>query len=105
MFDAANAELEEIDSLCRHLPEVLMARAAIYHGLKNGSALETRSALFADIGQTSVSRCTSTRTSAKAILESKGFAESSRTRSCATSHSSWKRRSMSQATTDAISKY
>ena len=34
MFEEANAELEEIDPFCRHLPEVLMARLAIYHGLK-----------------------------------------------------------------------
>jgi tetratricopeptide (TPR) repeat protein len=34
VFDAANAELEEIDPLCRQLPEVLMARLAIYLGLK-----------------------------------------------------------------------
>ena len=26
IFDAANAELKEIDSFCRHLPEVLVAR-------------------------------------------------------------------------------
>lgn len=34
MFEAANAELEEIDPFCRHAPEVLLARANIYHGLK-----------------------------------------------------------------------
>jgi tetratricopeptide (TPR) repeat protein len=34
MFEEANAELEEIDPFCRHLPEVLSARVAIYHGLK-----------------------------------------------------------------------
>ena len=33
MFEEANAELEEIDPLCRHLPELLVARLAIYHGL------------------------------------------------------------------------
>ncbi len=37
MFEEANAELEEIDPGCRHLPEVLIARVAIYQGLKNGS--------------------------------------------------------------------
>ena len=26
--------LEEIDPFCRHLPEVLLARLAIHHGLK-----------------------------------------------------------------------
>jgi tetratricopeptide (TPR) repeat protein len=39
MFEAANAELEEIDPFCRHLPEVLTARAAIYHGLKKWELL------------------------------------------------------------------
>lgn len=34
MFDEANAELEKIDPFCRHLPEVLVTRVAIYHGLK-----------------------------------------------------------------------
>ena len=34
MFEEANAELEEIDPFCRHLPEVLLACVAIYHGLK-----------------------------------------------------------------------
>ncbi len=34
MFEEANAELEEIDPFCRHLPEVLVARVAIYQGLK-----------------------------------------------------------------------
>ena len=34
LFEEANAELEEIDPFCRHLPEVLAARLAIYHGLK-----------------------------------------------------------------------
>src|SRR4051794_26112878 len=32
MFDAANGESEEIDPLCRQMPEVLVARLAIYHG-------------------------------------------------------------------------
>jgi hypothetical protein len=36
MFEEANAELEEIDPFCRHLPEVLRARLVVYHGLKNG---------------------------------------------------------------------
>ncbi|MGI8957338.1 MAG: tetratricopeptide repeat protein [Chthoniobacterales bacterium] len=39
MFDDANAALEEIDPFCRHLPEVLVARVAIYHGLKNWELL------------------------------------------------------------------
>ncbi len=34
MFDEANAELEEIDPLCRSVREVLVARVIIYHGLK-----------------------------------------------------------------------
>ena len=34
MFEEANSALEEIDPFCRHLPEVLLARLAIYHGLK-----------------------------------------------------------------------
>jgi hypothetical protein len=34
MFEEANAELEEIDPFCRHLPEVLIARIAIYCALK-----------------------------------------------------------------------
>jgi hypothetical protein len=29
IFEEANAELEEIDPFCRHLPEVLTARVAI----------------------------------------------------------------------------
>ena len=33
MFEEANAELEEIDPFCRHLPEVRMARLAIYYDL------------------------------------------------------------------------
>ena len=33
MFEEANAQLEEVDPFCRHLPEVLLARLAIYHGL------------------------------------------------------------------------
>lgn len=37
MFEEANAQLEEIDPFCRHLPEVLLVRVAIYHGLKNGN--------------------------------------------------------------------
>jgi hypothetical protein len=39
MFEEANAELEEIDPFCRHLPEVLVARLAIYHGLKKWELL------------------------------------------------------------------
>jgi tetratricopeptide (TPR) repeat protein len=39
LFEEANAELEEIDPFCRHLPEVLMARLAIYHGLKKWELL------------------------------------------------------------------
>jgi hypothetical protein len=39
MFEEANAELEEIDPLYRHLPEVLLARLAIYHGLKKWELL------------------------------------------------------------------
>ena len=39
LFEEANAELEEIDPFCRHLPEVLLARLAIYHGLKKWDLL------------------------------------------------------------------
>jgi tetratricopeptide (TPR) repeat protein len=39
MFEEANGELEEIDPFCRHLPEVLLARLAIYHGLKKWELL------------------------------------------------------------------
>jgi tetratricopeptide (TPR) repeat protein len=39
MFEEANGELEEIDPFCRHLPEVLVARLAIYHGLKKWDML------------------------------------------------------------------
>ncbi len=39
MFDVAHAELEGIDSLYRHLPELLVARLAIYHGLKDRDLL------------------------------------------------------------------
>jgi tetratricopeptide (TPR) repeat protein len=39
MFDDANAELEEIDPFCRHLPEVLLARLPIYHGMKRWELL------------------------------------------------------------------
>ena len=39
MFEDANAELEEIDPFCRHLPEVLLARLAIYHGLEKWELL------------------------------------------------------------------
>ena len=43
MFEEANSELEEIDPFCRHLPETLLARLAIYHGLKKmGSACGSR---------------------------------------------------------------
>jgi tetratricopeptide (TPR) repeat protein len=39
MFEEATAELEEIDPFCRHLPEVLVARLAIYHGLEKWELL------------------------------------------------------------------
>jgi hypothetical protein len=39
MFEEANAELEKIDPFCRHLPEVLLARLAIYHGLEKWELL------------------------------------------------------------------
>jgi hypothetical protein len=39
LFDEANAELEEIDPFCRHLPEVLLARLAIYNSLKKWELL------------------------------------------------------------------
>ena len=39
MFEEANTELEEIDPFCRHLPEVLLARLAIYHGLEKWELL------------------------------------------------------------------
>jgi tetratricopeptide (TPR) repeat protein len=34
MCQEANAELEEIDPLCRHLPEVLVTHVMIYHALE-----------------------------------------------------------------------
>ena len=34
MFDEAKAELEKIDPLCRHLPEVLSARIPFYRALE-----------------------------------------------------------------------
>ena len=39
MFEEANAELEEIDPFCRHLPEALVARFAIYHRLEKWEPL------------------------------------------------------------------
>jgi tetratricopeptide (TPR) repeat protein len=39
MFEEVNAALEEIDPFCRHLFEVLVARVAIYHGLKKWDLL------------------------------------------------------------------
>jgi hypothetical protein len=39
LFKEANAELEEIDAFFRHLPEVLVARVAIYHGLEKWELL------------------------------------------------------------------
>jgi hypothetical protein len=39
LFEEANVELEEIDPFCRHSPEVLMARLAIYHGLNKWELL------------------------------------------------------------------
>jgi len=39
MFEEANAESEQIDPFCRHLPEVMVARLAIYHGLKKWDLL------------------------------------------------------------------
>jgi hypothetical protein len=39
LFEEANAELEEIDPFCRRLPDVLLARLAIYHGLKRWELL------------------------------------------------------------------
>jgi hypothetical protein len=39
MFEEAKAELEKIDPFCRHLPEVLVARVAIYHGLEKWDLL------------------------------------------------------------------
>ena len=39
MFEEANTELEEIDPFCRHLPVVLLARLATYHGLKKWELL------------------------------------------------------------------
>jgi tetratricopeptide (TPR) repeat protein len=41
MFEEANAELEEIDPPCRHLPEVLTARVAINHGLSKWDLMAT----------------------------------------------------------------
>ena len=39
IFWKPSAELEKIDPLCRHLPEVLAARLAVYHGLKKWDLL------------------------------------------------------------------
>jgi tetratricopeptide (TPR) repeat protein len=39
LFEEANGELEEIDLFCRHLPEVLVARLGIYHGLEKWELL------------------------------------------------------------------
>jgi len=39
MFEQANTELEEIDPFCRHLPEVVVARLAIFHGLEKWELL------------------------------------------------------------------
>jgi len=39
MFEKANAEVEEVDPFCRHLPEVLVARLGIYHGLEKWELL------------------------------------------------------------------
>jgi hypothetical protein len=44
----ANAELEKIDPFCRHLPEVLLARLAIYHGLKKWKLLAVVAKKLAD---------------------------------------------------------
>ena len=40
MFEEANATIEEIDSFCRALPEVLVIRVAIYQGLKKWELME-----------------------------------------------------------------
>jgi tetratricopeptide (TPR) repeat protein len=48
MFEEANAELEETDPFCRHLPEVLVARLAIYHGLKKWELLAVIAKKLAD---------------------------------------------------------
>jgi hypothetical protein len=39
LFEEANTDLEEIDPFCRHLPEALVERLAIYHGLKKWDLL------------------------------------------------------------------
>ena len=48
MFEEANAELEEIDPFCRHLPDVLLARVAIYHGVKKWDLLTLVAKKLAD---------------------------------------------------------
>jgi len=40
MWREANAELEEIDAFCRHLPEVLKARVRVYDGLQKWDAMQ-----------------------------------------------------------------
>jgi len=49
MFEEANAELEEIDPFCRHLPEVLTARVAIYYGLKKWDLMAVVAKKLAEI--------------------------------------------------------
>jgi tetratricopeptide (TPR) repeat protein len=48
MFEEANAELEEIDPFCRHLPETLLARLAICHGLEKWELLAVVAKKLAD---------------------------------------------------------
>ena len=48
LFEEANVELEGIDPCCRHLPEVLTARLAIYHGLKKWDLLAVVAKRLAD---------------------------------------------------------
>jgi hypothetical protein len=48
MFEYADAELEEIDPFSRHLPEVLVARLAIYHGSKKWELLAVVAKRLAD---------------------------------------------------------
>jgi hypothetical protein len=50
MFEEANAELEEIDPFCHHLPEVLIARVAIYSALKKWELMAARDLPLDKIG-------------------------------------------------------
>jgi hypothetical protein len=48
LFEEANAELEEIDPFYRRLPETLLSRLAIYHGLEKWEPLAVVAKKLAD---------------------------------------------------------